>query len=78
MDVILRLLGFPGVFVGFGEGVCRDQQSRPHEKLEDASKNLGNADNPSCLVPPRYLFRSQVAGNLEVALKHVGDTDRRS
>jgi hypothetical protein len=23
MDVILRLLGFSGVFVGFGEGVCR-------------------------------------------------------
>ena len=40
MDVILRLLGFPGVFVGFGEGVWRDQQDRPYEKLEDASKDL--------------------------------------
>ena len=64
MDVILRLLGFPSVFVGFGEGVWRDQQDRPYEKLEDAGKNLRNADNPSCLVPPRNLFRWQVAVNV--------------
>jgi hypothetical protein len=27
MDVILRLLGFSGVFVGFGEGVYKDAPS---------------------------------------------------
>ena len=35
MDVILRLLGFPSVFVGFGEGVCKGQRFGPYEKLED-------------------------------------------
>ena len=63
MDVILRLLGFPSVFVGFGEGVWKDQQDRPYEKLEDASKDLRNADDPSCLVSPGNLLRWQVAGN---------------
>ena len=36
MDIILGLLGFPSIFVGFGEGVYRGQQSRPHKELEDA------------------------------------------
>lgn len=27
MDIILRLLGFSGVFVGFGEGVYRSAKS---------------------------------------------------
>ena len=62
MDVILRLLGFPGVFVGFGEGVWRDQQGRPCEKLEDDSENLRNANNPSCLSEPGNQFRWPVAG----------------
>ena len=40
VDVILRLLCFPGVFVGFGEGVCRiarvslvNRESAQHDRI---------------------------------------------
>ena len=29
MDVILRLLSLPSIFVGFGEGVCKPPTSQP-------------------------------------------------
>ena len=48
MDVILRLLGFPSIFVGFGEGVCKGQRFRPYEKLEDIFNDLGNERGPLC------------------------------
>ena len=51
MDVILRLFGFPSVFVGFGEGVCKGQRFRPYEKLEDTTKELGNERGPLCHIP---------------------------
>ena len=50
MDIILRLLSFPSVFVGFGEGVCKGQRFRPYEKLEDTIKNLGNERGPLCHI----------------------------
>ena len=50
MDVILRLLGFPSVFVGFGEGVCKGQQVQPYEYLEDIIKRLGNERGPLCHI----------------------------
>ena len=68
MDVILRLLGFPSVFVGFGEGVCKGQRFRPYEKVEDTIKRLGNGRSPVCRIPfsiidllQRLLVMSDVA-----------------
>lgn len=51
MDVVLRLLSFPSIFVGFGEGVYRGQQVRPYGKLEDPVKDRRNAKDSSCHVP---------------------------
>ena len=51
MDVVLRLLGFPSVFVGFGEGVCKGQRFRPYEKLENTIRRLQNERGPLCHIP---------------------------
>lgn len=64
MDVILRLLGFPSVFVGFGEGVCKGQRFRPYEKLQDTMEDLGNEKSPLCNVPFRSLGTSLVMSNV--------------
>ena len=50
MDIVLGLLGFPSIFVGFGEGVYRGQQSRPHRELKDAVEGEENAEDPLCHV----------------------------
>lgn len=34
VDVILRLLCLPGVFIGFGEGVCGNGRCQPYLPLE--------------------------------------------
>ncbi len=63
MNVILRLLGFPSVFVGFGEGVYRSQQVGPHQRLEDAVKIKRSAKAPCAICSPaQYFYWSVVSG----------------